>query len=131
MCAWSPGVTEAISSTTLEPAGISAPFVPLTGESIVATILSPGRLVSVQTRPPDVITMPVPAPISRVGAAAGARAGSGAGVGILGRTSCGAAGDIRRVSRPVRVGVGAGVLAGAGAREEGAAELRAVSWNVG
>src|SRR3954465_430041 len=122
MWACSPGVTEAISSTTFEPAGIRAPFVPLTGESIVATILSPGRLVSVQTRPPAVITMPVPAPISRVGAAAGARAGSGAGVGILGRTSCGAAtGDIRRVSRPVRVGVGAGLLAGAGAREEGAA----------
>src|SRR3954464_2248519 len=131
MCAWSPGVTEAISSTTLEPAGISAPFVPLTGESIVATILSPGRLVSVQTRPPDVITMPVPAPITRDGAAAGARAGSGAGVGMLGRTSCGAAaGDIRRVSRAVRVGVGAGALVGAGARA-GAAELKAVSWNVG
>ena len=48
-----------------------------------------------------------------------------AGLGLVA-----AAGDIRRSCRAVRAGVGVGVLAGAAVRA-GAAELRAVSWNVG
>src|SRR5205823_12057263 len=117
------------SSTTFDPAGITAPLVPLTGESTVATILSPGRLVSVQTRPPEVMTIPVPDPIAREGAAAGASAGVGEGIGAdgwgRGVASSGACAGDSRSRRAARVGVG--VLAGPDARTGDAFGLSAVS----
>src|SRR5690242_14018370 len=97
---------------------MSAPLLPLTGESTVATILSPGRLVAVQTRPPDVITIPVPDPISREGATARADAGAGNGTpgeGCGVASSGGCAGDSVRSRRAVRVGVFAGADARTGA----------------
>jgi hypothetical protein len=120
---------EAISSTTFDPAGITAPLVPLTGESTVATILSPGRLVSVQTRPPEVMTIPVPDPISREGAAAADVAGVDEGIGAngcgRGVASRGACAGVNRSRRAVRVGVG--ILAGDDARTGAALGLSAVS----
>src|SRR5690349_18353352 len=105
---------------------MSAPLLPVTGESTVATILSPGRLVAVQTRPPDVITIPVPDPISREGAAAGADTGAGNGIAGDGcgvASSGGCVGDNERSRRAVRVGVG--VFAGADARTAAAFGLSA------
>src|SRR5437762_262827 len=94
----------AFAATAPAAAPVAAPFVPLIGESTVATILSPGRFVAVQTRPPDVIVIPVPAPISREGARAGAGEGIGAdGCGRGVASSGGCAGDIVRSRRVVRV----------------------------
>jgi hypothetical protein len=132
----SPGVTEATSRTAFELAGITAPLLPLIGESMVATILSPGRFVVVQTFPPEVTEKPVPLPISFEGAGAGA--GLGLGIGADG-TGCGVASEgawaglMFRSRRDVpRDGVGRGVFSavgfGSGAFE---VELSAVSSNVG
>src|SRR3982751_3661361 len=68
------------SSTTLAPAGISAPLVPWTGELTVAVILSPGRLLSVQTRAFDVAASTEPAPTAPE-LAPPARSGLGVGCG--------------------------------------------------
>src|SRR6185503_7503284 len=85
---------------------------------MVATILSPGRLVVLQIRPPAVIDIPTPAAIAREGDGAGAGAGSGAGVGAgvwdLGcsATTTGASG-VRTTGSSRRVcGAGAGVRRG-------------------
>jgi len=76
----SPGVTDATSSTTVEPDGITAPFEPVTDSLSVATILSPGWL-DVQTLVPFVKANVEPEPISpRLGAGAGSWAGVGAGI---------------------------------------------------
>jgi hypothetical protein len=98
---------------------------------MVATTLSPGRFVDVQTLPPEVTEKPLPAPISFDGA------GAGAGVTAGVRTWCGvasiggAAGDMRS-RRAVRDGVGLGVFDGVGSGAGAlAVELNAVSSNVG
>ena len=73
-------MTDATSRTTVEPAGITAPFEPVTVSFSVATSLSPGRFVFEQTLEPLVNPKFTPAPISE-GAAAGAAIGAAAGAG--------------------------------------------------
>src|SRR5262245_57767791 len=75
-------VAEATSITAVAPAGIVAPFVPVTGLFSVATNLSPGSAVA-QTFDPLVSAKPVPVPISAL-AGAGAAATAGAGFVITG-----------------------------------------------
>ena len=83
---------------------MTAPFDHITAPSVVATILSPGLPVSVQTRPPAVMEIAVPAAISRDGTAAGAGAGAGAAAGARAsgsvvtatRVGAGALGTLRR-----------------------------------
>src|SRR3954470_15978545 len=70
--------TDATSSTTVDPAGITAPLLPMVGLVTVAVNLSPARAVLVQTRPLMVMPMREPAPMTP---AAGAGAGAGSGVG--------------------------------------------------
>src|SRR5436309_1402556 len=77
--AFSAGVAEATSSTTVEPAGISLPFDPVSGAFRVATILSPGWFELVHTFDPLVSATALPLEISPC-----SDAGAGAGAGTIG-----------------------------------------------
>ena len=114
--------TDVTSSTTVAPAGMTAPLVPTVAEETVALNLSPTS-AEVQVRSFIVMPTRVPAPMTpAAGAGAGAGADSGAratgaGSGVVGRgvLATGAGGDWRR-----GVGVGRRVRAGGGASAAGA-----------
>src|SRR5688572_19044408 len=97
------GVTDATSMTARVPAGIVAPFDPITGSVSVATNLSPARLL-VHTREPTVNDIAVPAAIILRGAGDGIGAGAGSGT----RSGAGVGG----ATTGVRTGAGAGVRRG-------------------
>src|SRR4051812_44125248 len=65
----------ATSTTTDDPDGITAPFVPMTGLVSVATNRSPGRFDCVQIRCCDASANPEPAPISRAASRGAVAAG--------------------------------------------------------
>src|SRR5215207_2232846 len=98
--------TEITSSTTVAPAGMTAPLLPTVAVDTVAVNLSPTR-ADVHVRPFVVIPTRVPAPITPV-VAAGALDGAG-----LGSRSTGAGSG--RVERGVRAtGAGGDCRLGAG-----------------
>jgi hypothetical protein len=74
--------TVAISITTVDPAGKTAPFVPVTAADVCAIILSPGRFASEHARESSVSPTEVPAAITPRLAGAGADAGVGVGAGF-------------------------------------------------
>ena len=71
---------DATSSTTVEPAGMDAPFEPTVPLVTVALNLSPTRRLAVQTLP--FVDMPTREPVPMM-PGAGAVAGAGAGVGAV------------------------------------------------
>src|SRR3954468_4375654 len=87
--ALSPALTDATSSTTVDPAGMTAPFDPVTASFNVATSLSPGRFVLEHTFEPMVRPKLAPLPIS-AGAVDGPAIGAatGAGIAVIG-AGCG------------------------------------------
>ena len=128
--------TDVTSSTTVEPAGITAPLLPVTVDETVAVNLSPAS-AEVHARPFVVIPTRVPAPMTPAVPVAGAgvvagTTGSGSasrGSGVLGRgvVATLTGGDSRRgaaagrdVRAGARSGTGAGVSAGVADAPSGA-----------
>src|SRR5688572_29852352 len=123
--------TAVTSSTTVAPAGMTAPLLPTVAEETVAVNLSPTSadvqvrsFIVMLTRAPMPMT-PAAGPGAGAGVASDARS-TGAGAGAVGRgvRATGAAGDSRRgvgVGRRVRAGDG---RSAAGARDAGSSPPR-------